>query len=91
MPGIAKHFSKSKRPENAEHATAVKEQQSEKRKTRTRLREEVDHDRVVTPLKNERIKSCRELPAGYGRLKPDIVTYGSTVRGSNLRKGCRYD
>jgi len=30
-----------------------------------------------------------ELPAGYGRLKPDIVTYGSTVRGSNLRKGCR--
>jgi len=30
-----------------------------------------------------------ELPAGYGRLKPDIVTYGSTVRGSNLKKGCR--
>merc|ERR1712038_1888591 len=30
-----------------------------------------------------------ELPAGYGRLKPDIVTYGSAVRGSNLKKGCR--
>ena len=30
-----------------------------------------------------------ELPAGYGRLKPDIVTYGSTERGSNLKKGCR--
>ena len=30
-----------------------------------------------------------ELPSGYGRLKPDIVTYGSAVRGSNLRKGCR--
>ena len=30
-----------------------------------------------------------ELPGGYGRLKPDIVTYGSAVRGSNLRKGCR--
>ena len=30
-----------------------------------------------------------ELPAGYGRLKPDIVTYGSGVRGSNLRRGCR--
>jgi len=30
-----------------------------------------------------------ELPAGYGRLKPDLVTYGSTVRGSNLKKGCR--
>jgi membrane-bound transcription factor site-1 protease len=30
-----------------------------------------------------------ELPAGYGRLKPDIVTYGSSVRGSNLKRGCR--
>ena len=30
-----------------------------------------------------------ELPGGYGRLKPDIVTYGSAVRGSNLKKGCR--
>jgi len=30
-----------------------------------------------------------ELPGGYGRLKPDIVTYGSSVRGSNLKKGCR--
>ncbi len=32
-----------------------------------------------------------ELPAGYGRLKPDIVTYGSSVRGSNLKRGCRLD
>ena len=30
-----------------------------------------------------------ELPAGYGRVKPDIVTYGSSVRGSALRGGCR--
>ncbi|KAK9498135.1 hypothetical protein O3M35_004013 [Rhynocoris fuscipes] len=30
-----------------------------------------------------------ELPQGYGRVKPDIVTYGSTVRGSNIRGGCR--
>jgi len=30
-----------------------------------------------------------ELPGGYGRVKPDIVTYGSAVRGSNLKKGCR--
>ncbi|CAK8693279.1 unnamed protein product [Clavelina lepadiformis] len=30
-----------------------------------------------------------ELPAGYGRVKPDIVTYGSSVRGSGLRGGCR--
>ncbi|XP_032231791.2 membrane-bound transcription factor site-1 protease-like isoform X2 [Nematostella vectensis] len=30
-----------------------------------------------------------ELPAGYGRVKPDIVTYGSAVRGSSLKGGCR--
>ncbi|EFA78031.1 membrane-bound transcription factor peptidase [Heterostelium album PN500] len=27
-----------------------------------------------------------ELPHGYGRVKPDIVTYGSSVLGSNLPK-----
>lgn len=26
---------------------------------------------------------------GYGRLKPDIVTYGSQVKGSNVKGGCR--
>ncbi|XP_014679952.1 PREDICTED: membrane-bound transcription factor site-1 protease-like, partial [Priapulus caudatus] len=31
----------------------------------------------------------QELPGGYGRLKPDIVTYGSAVRGSNTQGGCR--
>eukprot|EP00096_Caligus_rogercresseyi_P013423 TRINITY_DN6068_c0_g1_i1.p1 TRINITY_DN6068_c0_g1~~TRINITY_DN6068_c0_g1_i1.p1 ORF type:complete len:1037 (-),score=259.34 TRINITY_DN6068_c0_g1_i1:50-3160(-) len=30
-----------------------------------------------------------ELPSGYGRVKPDIVTYGSGVRGSNKDGGCR--
>ena len=30
-----------------------------------------------------------ELPDGYGRVKPDIVTYGSSVRGPDLRGGCR--
>ena len=30
-----------------------------------------------------------ELPYGYGRVKPDIVTYGAGVRGSNLKGGCR--
>ncbi|RUS72713.1 hypothetical protein EGW08_019524 [Elysia chlorotica] len=30
-----------------------------------------------------------ELPSGYGRVKPDIVTYGSAVRGSALRSSCR--
>ncbi|XP_023211189.1 membrane-bound transcription factor site-1 protease-like [Centruroides sculpturatus] len=30
-----------------------------------------------------------ELPGGYGRVKPDIVTYGSAVRGSSIKGGCR--
>ncbi|CAL1681030.1 unnamed protein product [Lasius platythorax] len=30
-----------------------------------------------------------ELPHGYGRVKPDLVTYGSGVRGSALQNGCR--
>lgn len=30
-----------------------------------------------------------ELPFGYGRVKPDIITYGSSVRGSNIKTGCR--
>lgn len=30
-----------------------------------------------------------ELPSGYGRVKPDLVTYGSGVRGSALQTGCR--
>ncbi|CAG0880863.1 unnamed protein product [Cyprideis torosa] len=30
-----------------------------------------------------------ELPSGYGRVKPDIVTYGSYVRGSSNVEGCR--
>ncbi|XP_012285406.1 membrane-bound transcription factor site-1 protease [Orussus abietinus] len=30
-----------------------------------------------------------ELPSGYGRVKPDLVTYGSGVRGSALQSGCR--
>ncbi len=31
----------------------------------------------------------QELPNGYGRMKPDIVTYSSGVRGSALHSGCR--
>lgn len=27
--------------------------------------------------------------SGYGRVKPDIVTYGTAVRGSNINGGCR--
>ena len=30
-----------------------------------------------------------ELPSGYGRVKPDIVTYGHYVRGSDKEGGCR--
>ena len=30
-----------------------------------------------------------ELPTGYGRLKPDIVTYGSPVHSSAIKGGCR--
>ncbi|KAG5867980.1 hypothetical protein JTB14_036488 [Gonioctena quinquepunctata] len=30
-----------------------------------------------------------ELPQGYGRVKPDIVTYGSAVKGSHMKGGCR--
>ncbi|XP_065207712.1 membrane-bound transcription factor site-1 protease [Planococcus citri] len=30
-----------------------------------------------------------ELPQGYGRLKPDIVTYGSSVAGSSIKGSCR--
>lgn len=30
-----------------------------------------------------------ELPGGYGRVKPDLVTYCAHVRGSKMRSGCR--
>ncbi|EDV29792.1 uncharacterized protein TRIADDRAFT_19704, partial [Trichoplax adhaerens] len=30
-----------------------------------------------------------ELPSGYGRVKPDIVAYGSNVQGSSLNGRCR--
>ena len=33
--------------------------------------------------------SLQELPQGYGRVKPDLVTYGSGVKGSALHGGCR--
>ena len=29
------------------------------------------------------------LKRRYGRVKPDIVTYGSAVRGSSIQGGCR--
>ena len=30
-----------------------------------------------------------ELPLGYGRSKPDIMTFGKDVRGSAIKGGCR--
>ncbi|CAG9460580.1 unnamed protein product [Pedinophyceae sp. YPF-701] len=30
-----------------------------------------------------------ELPEGYGRMKPDVVAYGSGVMGSAIEGGCR--
>ena len=30
-----------------------------------------------------------ELPSGYGRVKPDVVSYGHNVRGSDKESGCR--
>lgn len=30
-----------------------------------------------------------EMPSGYGRVKPDIVTYGSEVSGSSIKEGCK--
>lgn len=30
-----------------------------------------------------------ELPLGYGRAKPDIVTFGSSVQGASIQGGCR--
>lgn len=33
--------------------------------------------------------STWELPSGYGRVKPDVVTYGDNVWGSKISGGCR--
>lgn len=33
--------------------------------------------------------STWELPSGYGRVKPDIVTYGESVWASKIGDGCR--
>ncbi len=30
-----------------------------------------------------------ELPGGYGRFKPDIVSFGASVVGSDILQGCR--
>jgi hypothetical protein len=35
------------------------------------------------------ILSTGELPSGYGRVKPDIVTHGASIVGSSMSGGCR--
>ena len=30
-----------------------------------------------------------ELPLGYGRSKPDVLTFGSNVQGASIKGGCR--
>ena len=30
-----------------------------------------------------------EIPAGYGRMKPDLCTFSTHIRGSKKKNGCR--
>ena len=48
----------------------------------------IDDDARIAPF-SSRGMSGWELPDGAGRLKPDIVTYGSRVSGSGISGGCR--
>ena len=47
----------------------------------------IDDDARIAPF-SSRGMSGWELPDGAGRLKPDIVTYGSRVSGSGISGGC---
>ena len=48
----------------------------------------IDDDARIAPF-SSRGMSGWELPDGAGRLKPNIVTYGSRVSGSGISGGCR--
>ncbi|CAD5113191.1 DgyrCDS2379 [Dimorphilus gyrociliatus] len=48
----------------------------------------VDENRKVAKF-SSRGMTTWELPNGYGRVKPDVVTLGSNVRSSSLGRGCR--
>lgn len=48
----------------------------------------IDYDDNIARF-SSRGMTTWEMPSGYGRIKPDIVTYGSTVRGLGLNGGCR--
>uniref|UniRef100_A0A1I8PQQ8 Uncharacterized protein n=2 Tax=Stomoxys calcitrans TaxID=35570 RepID=A0A1I8PQQ8_STOCA len=47
----------------------------------------INSDELVAKF-SSRGMTTWELPNGYGRIKPDIVTYGSHVKGSSLNGGC---
>ena len=40
-------------------------------------------------IARNKINLIFKLLIRYGRVKPDIVTYGSAVRGSSIQGGCR--
>ncbi|XP_003382470.1 PREDICTED: membrane-bound transcription factor site-1 protease-like [Amphimedon queenslandica] len=48
----------------------------------------IDYEDRLAPF-SSRGMTTWELPQGYGRVKPDIITYSSGVRGSALHSGCR--
>lgn len=48
----------------------------------------VDEQRKIAKF-SSRGMTTWELPNGYGRVKPDVVTLGSNVRSSSLNGGCR--
>lgn len=48
----------------------------------------IDFDLRLAPF-SSRGMTTWELPRGYGRFKPDLVTYGSSVLGSRMGGGCR--
>lgn len=48
----------------------------------------IDYDENIARF-SSRGMTTWELPGGYGRVKPDVVTYGSSVRGLGLNGGCR--
>lgn len=46
------------------------------------------HDRLASF--SARGMTLWEMPSGYGRFKPDIVTHGASVTGSSMRGGCTH-
>lgn len=45
-------------------------------------------DNTIAPF-SSRGMTLWELPRGMGRVKPDLVTYSTNIRGSHFHRGCR--